>query len=193
MSLTTVQVNDYWPDSKDLKVTILFFGIVKYSRNFSCNSYAKTQRLLILAPWQRRLLPGLYVICIIGTDIEALCAIVIPSPIATTQWQRERRKTKELIERVLQQSEDIATSHYLVAISDEGVKYIVYSTLTEPGNEEQIRELGGEEGKCIVNYTNKRVIPQIVQDAWASWMNIFFSLFCENCEARGAIFICTSC
>ena len=61
----------------------------------------------------------------------------------TSQWHREVQKTKELIERMLQQSEDRVTEDNLEAIAEKGVSYIVYSSLTEPGNEAKIiRELG---------------------------------------------------
>ena len=44
---------------------------------------------------------------------------------------------------MLQQSEDRVTEDNLEAIAEKGVSYIVYSSLTEPGNEAKIiREFG---------------------------------------------------
>jgi len=71
---------------------------------------------------------------------KALCAIVIPSPVATTQWHKEMAKTSELVKSMLKQS-DAVTEDELATISEQGVNYIVYSALTDPHNEAQIEML----------------------------------------------------
>jgi len=60
------------------------------------------------------------------------------------------QKTRQLIEQVLQRSDNIAADDERIAIADQGVNYIVYSSLTEPGNQLQIvKELGDEGGKSM--------------------------------------------
>ena len=49
-------------------------------------------------------------------------------------------KTRELIERVIKESNNRMTEDGLAAIAEQGVTYIVYSSLTDPGNEAQIVE-----------------------------------------------------
>ena len=95
-----------------------------------------------------RYVPQFYAI---NADTQALCAIVIPSPIATTQWYRELQRTRELLERI--QQSDNKTDDQPVVIADQGVNYIVYSSLTDPKNEEQIvKELAQQGGGRCISY-----------------------------------------
>jgi hypothetical protein len=75
-----------------------------------------------------------------NADVQVLCAIVIPSPIATTQWHMEVARTKRLISRV-QKSPEEATKEELVEITEQGANYIVFSALTDPENEARIEQL----------------------------------------------------
>lgn len=72
--------------------------------------------------------------------MKALCAIVIPSPIVTTQWRRELNKTRALIDKVIKDL-DTAKGDDLNKIADQGVAFIVLSTLTDPENLAKIETL----------------------------------------------------
>jgi hypothetical protein len=50
-------------------------------------------------------------------------------------------KIRDLIERVLKQSDGVMTEDGLVAIAEQGVNYIVYGALTDPENEIQIERI----------------------------------------------------
>jgi hypothetical protein len=58
-------------------------------------------------------------------------------------------KIRELLEQVLKQNETI-TGDNLTAIAEQGVNYIVYSSLTDPGNEAQIVKQLGESKRGMV-------------------------------------------
>lgn len=64
--------------------------------------------------------------------MQVLCAIVIPSPIATTQWLIDMSK-----EDTLKRS---GTERGLDDIHGERVDDIVFSALTHPENEEQTEQ-----------------------------------------------------
>jgi DNA-directed RNA polymerase subunit F len=74
-----------------------------------------------------------------------LCAIAVPLPIAMRSWSQENAKTKKIIERVLNQSNDRITEDELFAISEATVEYIVYSSHTDPKNAEQVVEQLGDQ------------------------------------------------
>jgi nicotinate-nucleotide pyrophosphorylase len=50
-------------------------------------------------------------------------------------------KIRDLVERVLKQSDGIITEDGLVAIAEQGVNYIVYGVLTDPENAAQIERI----------------------------------------------------
>ena len=52
----------------------------------------------------------------------------------------EKTKTENLIQRLLQQKETM-TEDDVLAVSEGGVAYIVYSALTDPKNAEEIEAL----------------------------------------------------
>lgn len=59
------------------------------------------------------------------------CAIVIPSPIITTQWRKELDKTSSLIDNLMKDLET-ARGDDLNNIADQDVAFIVLSTFTDP-------------------------------------------------------------
>ena len=63
------------------------------------------------------------------------------------------QRTKELLEQ-LQQSDNDETDDGLLALADEGVNYIVYSSLTDPDILAQITRVLGEpeRGTCKIFY-----------------------------------------
>jgi hypothetical protein len=58
-------------------------------------------------------------------------------------------KIRELLEQVLKQNEMI-TRDDLTAIAEQEVNYIVYSSLTDPGNEAQIVKQLGESKRGMI-------------------------------------------
>ena len=60
--------------------------------------------------------------------------------IVTTQWRKELDKTRALIDKVMKDL-DTATGDNLNNIADQGVAFIVLSTLTDPENLAKIETL----------------------------------------------------
>jgi hypothetical protein len=81
--------------------------------------------------------------------MKALCAIVVPSSIASTQWSKEKERMKRVLQNVMDQKNASMTEENLEEVSQAAVKYIVYSSLTETNNAEQIEEHLGSGRKGI--------------------------------------------
>jgi len=64
----------------------------------------------------------------------------VPSPVATTQWHEEARRTKALLAQIVREAET-STGDELLRLSDQAIKFVVYQTLTDPENEAQISTL----------------------------------------------------
>ena len=64
----------------------------------------------------------------------------MPSPVVTTQWREEARRTKALLDQMAQDAET-PTGDELLRLSDQAIKFVVYQTLTDPENEEKISTL----------------------------------------------------
>jgi len=106
-----------------------------------------------------------------NTNVQALCAIVVPSPVVTTQWRQEKARTKELIERVLNRSTDRIAEDDLTAISENAVDYIVYTSLTDPKSEEQIlQQLGDHSPKRRTAFS----YLVLMQGFYHRWMDKIF-------------------
>ena len=74
------------------------------------------------------------------TNVQALCALVVPSPISTTKWVEEKKRSKKLIEDFKASAADPDTP-----LSDLSVNYITYSSLTEAQNAAEIKSQLGEQ------------------------------------------------
>ena len=59
---------------------------------------------------------------------------------ATTQWHKEAKRTRKLLEEMAQ-SGDSSTSDALLKLSDRAIDFVVYQTLTDPENEAKIETL----------------------------------------------------
>lgn len=80
-------------------------------------------------------------------------------------------RTRELIERVLKQSNDRMTEDDLAAIAEQGVNYIVYSSLTDPENNAQIVEQLGESKHGIRSFSrspDSRFLLWTYEVGWSS-------------------------
>jgi hypothetical protein len=69
--------------------------------------------------------------------VQVLCAIVIPSPIATTQWLIDMSKEDTLKRSGTKPERELDDIHR------ERVDDIVFSALTHPENEEQTEQTRG--------------------------------------------------
>jgi hypothetical protein len=86
-------------------------------------------------------------------------------------------RTRELIEKVLKQSNDGITGDDITAIAEQGVNYIVYSSLTDPGNEEQIVKGLGESKHGICPFSlnsDSRFLLWTFEVHWSSQVNLYF-------------------
>jgi len=72
---------------------------------------------------------------------------VVPSSIATTQWSKEKERTRKLVERVIDHHNGGPTADSISAISEAAVDFIVYTSLTEPENMVQIVDQLGDSSR----------------------------------------------
>jgi hypothetical protein len=64
----------------------------------------------------------------------------VPSPVVTTQWHEEAKRTKALLDQMVRDAET-STGDELLVLSDQAIRFIVYQTLTDPENERKISTL----------------------------------------------------
>lgn len=64
----------------------------------------------------------------------------MPSPVVTTQWHEEAKRTKALLDQMVRNAET-STGDELLVLSDQAISFVVYQTLTDPENETKISTL----------------------------------------------------
>jgi hypothetical protein len=79
--------------------------------------------------------------------------------VITTQWHTEKDRVEVLLSKMWKQDEGWRGDD-LRELSEQGVRFIVLSALTDPENEAQIRTL--EEPKKSKGHLQKRLIKRII-------------------------------
>jgi hypothetical protein len=64
----------------------------------------------------------------------------VPTPVVTTQWREEAKRTRALLDKMIESAET-STGDELLRLSDQAIKFVVYQTLTDPENEAKIATL----------------------------------------------------
>lgn len=75
-----------------------------------------------------------------GLITKAVCAFIIPSPVASTKWRNDYQKSRALIKETLKRA-NASIGQDLLAVSDEAINFVFLETLTEPKNATEIAKL----------------------------------------------------